>query len=659
MMHSDRSEYGHRRQHGDRGTRQWDDYNGRWEERREPRRDIPRDSYHKYGGDGHSSSERTSRSREYSDSPKMLHSKDSLNRERSRKSPVRRRMSSPDWSVSEKKRQRFTEDDYDNYRYRREPEDKMYRQSPDGFSRIHVPKDFKHTLQQEEDFKHRKTPQDSRNRHRHEEFTYKQQHDDLTYRRSSGYYRDRDGQERSRGWSQERTQSQDCSIKSYAKPRERNDSPSTDHNDYRQNGTRFPLNGSSGQSFEHDVTYQSPAVPEEKKSTNGFQRFLDVLNKGVNVDVLTKIVTRAPTGVEDRPCSPASLLSAVDRPQSPSCSGGQQGGQQYSQNWSESKESHRLASPQQRQRSFSPKGGSLSDEKPRQRSDGGQSYFSSNSRSRSPSVVEKITLTPEDEHKHRQMQDVLQAIGMDLGFEELGQMSHRIQERLYGKKDSDLGRHRKGSRERETRPAFSPKRQSRSSPSSRSSFSPLTQDYSLKKDSYSAQSDVTEVHQLQMHQAVEYAQQSSSSSLQDSEKCETNSLESTVAFQTFSPNATHTVSEPPPTPVMPTYSPVNYSPLLYPPLPPALPPNLPHVGPRFLLPHLPPFLPYPCVPPLNIHPAVLSQTRQILPQQLSSHQPQYFNLPDVNPIQPLSTTQKSKTPSRPRCLQVIETKQPG
>eukprot|EP00064_Thunnus_orientalis_P003750 superscaffoldBa00000319_g3761 len=198
-------------------------------------------------------------------------------------------------------------------------------------------------------------------------------------------------------------------------------------------------------SFEHDVTYQSPAVPEEKKSTNGFQRFLDVLNKGVNVDVLTKIVTRAPTGVEDRPCSPASLLSAVDRPQSPSCSGGQQGGQQYTQNWSESKESHRLASPQQRQRSFSPKGGSLSDEKPRQRSDGGQSYFSSNSRSRSPSVVEKITLTPEDEHKHRQMQDVLQAIGMDLGFEELGQMSHRIQERLYGKKDSDLGRHRKGS----------------------------------------------------------------------------------------------------------------------------------------------------------------------------------------------------------------------
>ncbi|KAM7418437.1 hypothetical protein PAMA_015859 [Pampus argenteus] len=631
-MHSDRSEYGHRRQHGDRGTRQWDDYNGRWEEKREPHRDITWDSYHKYSGDGHSSSERTSRRRrrEYSDSPTMLHSTDSLNRERSRKSPVRRRMSSPDWSVSEKKRRSFTEDDKDNYRYRGEPEDKMYRQSPDSFSHAHVPKDFKHTLPQEEDFKDRKTLQDSRNRHQQEEFTYKQQHDDLTYRRSSGYYKD--GQEKSQGHSQDRTQSHDHSMMSYAKPGETNDSPSTDY-DYHQNG-RFPLNESIGQSFEHDVTHQSPAVPEEKKSTNGFQRFLDVLNKGVNVDVLTKIVTQAQTEVEDRPCSPASMLSAVDRPWSPSCSGGQQGGQQYTQNWSESKESHRWVSPQQHHRSFSPKGASsLSDEKPLQRSDGGRSYFSSNSSSRSPSVVEKITMTPDDKHRH--MQDVLQAIGMDLGLEELGQMSHRIQERLYGKKDSDWGRHRKGSRERETRPAFSPKRKSRSSSSSRSSFSPLTRDYCLKKDLYSAQSDVTK-----MHQAVEYAQKSSSSSLQDNEKCKTHLVERTFA---------------PPTPVTPTYSPVNYSPLLYP----ALPPYSPHAGPASLWSPLPPFLPHPCYPPLNILPTVLSQTRQLLPQHLSNQQQPYCNLPGVNPVQPLNTTQKSKTLSRRRCLQVIETKQPG
>lgn len=212
-MMSNRSEYSHRRQYSDRSSRQWDGYDDRWEERRESHRDIPRDSYHKYGGDGHSSTERTSRSREYSDSPNRLYSKDSVSRDWSRKSPVRRRMSSPDWGASEKKRRRFTEDNEDDYRYRREPEDKSNRQSPDSFSRAHLTKDFKHTLPQEEDFKYRKTTQDFRHRYRHEEFTYRQQHDVLTHRRSSGYYKDRDGHERSRDRSQERTRSQDRSTK--------------------------------------------------------------------------------------------------------------------------------------------------------------------------------------------------------------------------------------------------------------------------------------------------------------------------------------------------------------------------------------------------------------------------------------------------------------
>lgn len=256
-------------------------------------------------------------------------------------------------------------------------------------------------------------------------------------------------------------------------------------------------------------------------------------------------------------------------------------------------------------------------------------------------MVEKITLTPEEEHKHRQMQDVLQAIGMNLGFEELGQMSHRIQERLYGKKDSDGGRNRRGSRERDARRAFSPRLQSRSS-SSRSSRSPSTQEYYTKKDSCSAQKDVRG-----LHQAVEYDQNSSNRFLQESEKCETSSQESTTVF---SQNPTYTVSEPSLTPVMPMYSPVSCSPVSFP----ALPPNLPHVGPGIFLPRLPPFHPYPRVPPLNIFPAVLAQTRHLLPQHISNRPP-LFNLP----IQPLNTTQKSKTLSRPRCLQVIETKQPG
>ncbi|AWP06273.1 putative cyclin-dependent kinase 12-like [Scophthalmus maximus] len=475
-MHSNRQS--HRRQHGDRSSRQRDDVDDRWEERREPHRDVPRDPYPKYGGNGHGSAERTNKSREYTDSSKRGYSKDTVGREWSRKSPVRGPTSSPDWGAAEKKRQKFAEGEED--RYRREPEDKKYRQSPDSYS------------QQEDDFKYRKTSQDSRHRHRHEEFTYRQQHDN-DYRQPSGYYKDGDHHENSWDRLEERTRSQESSTKS----------------------------------FESETTNRSPTV-FEPKSTKGFQRFLDVLNKGVNVDTLTKIVTQTSPEVSDGPRSPGSFMTTADSVWCPSSAGRQQGTHQNNHHWSESEGSQRLASPQPHHRSFSPKGCSPSDEKSLQRSDGGQSYYNLKSRSRSPTLVKNITLTPEDEHKQRQMQDVLQAIGMDLGSEELGQMSHRIQERLYGKKDSDRGRQWGGT----------------------------------------------------------------------------------------------------------------------------LPPNMPHVDPRLLL---PPYIPYSYSPPLNM--SVLTQRSHLLPT--SYPQSAFFNLPNVNPLPPLNTAQKAKTQTRPRCLQVIETKQPG
>ena len=122
-------------------------------------------------------------------------------------------MSSPDWGASEKKQRRYTEGDEDDYKYRRVPEDKTSRRSSDSFPHSHVSKDFKRTQPLEEDFNYRKTTQDSRHRYRHEDFTYRQQHDDLTGRRSSGYYKDRDGHERSWNHSQEKTRSQDRSTK--------------------------------------------------------------------------------------------------------------------------------------------------------------------------------------------------------------------------------------------------------------------------------------------------------------------------------------------------------------------------------------------------------------------------------------------------------------
>lgn len=207
-MYSHRFEPGHSRQYSDRSSRQWDGPSDCWE-RREPHRDTERDPHHKYGG----GKEMKSRSREYSDSLKRSSHKDILNRERSRRSPVRRHMSSPDWGASEKKRQKFTEDDDDDdYRYKRHTNSKASRQSPDS-SRAHTTKDFKHRLPQEEDFKYRNTTHESRHRHRHEEVPYRHRDDDLTCRQSSGQYRDRDGHERGWDCSPERTRSQNQSVK--------------------------------------------------------------------------------------------------------------------------------------------------------------------------------------------------------------------------------------------------------------------------------------------------------------------------------------------------------------------------------------------------------------------------------------------------------------
>lgn len=395
---------------------------------------------------------------------------------------------------------------------------------------------------------------------------------------------------------------------------------------------------------ESDVTKQRAAVAEHTKATKGFQRFLDVLNKGVNVATLTKIVTQTSAKVDNRPHSTTSSMNTTNHSWFP----GQQLHHQNSDHCSESEGSQRLASQQPQHRSFSPKVRCLSDENSQQRGNGEQNYSSSNGLLGSPSVVNKMTLTPEDEYKHKQVQDVLQAIGVNLGFEELGLMSHRIQERLYGKKDSD--HHCTRIRERDTKRAPSPRLQNESS-SSRSSFSPSTQEYYMRRDSYSAQRDLTK-EQLHAQQAIEYDQNSNSSILQESEYCEPDSKDSTFACQSFYQNPTYSLSVPSPAPTMPMHSPLNCPLLPYP----ALPPNLSQAEPGHFLPCMPPFLPYPHAPPMSILPAVFSPTRHLIPQYSGTPQP-LFNLP----IQPLNTSQKSKTSStsRPRCLQVIETKQPG
>lgn len=190
-MYSHRSD--HSRQYGVR--RHWDGDDEHWE-----KHETQRNSHRSYRG----SLERTSRSREYSDSPRRRYSKDSANRERRRKSPLRRRASSPDWGASERKRRRLTEDEED-YKYRHLAEGKTSRQlSLDG-ANVHPSTDLK----QEKDFESRKRMKGSGHRH-HEDFVYRKRHDDTQL---TGYNNDRDDRERTWDCARERTQSLDEPMK--------------------------------------------------------------------------------------------------------------------------------------------------------------------------------------------------------------------------------------------------------------------------------------------------------------------------------------------------------------------------------------------------------------------------------------------------------------
>ncbi|XP_019735387.1 uncharacterized protein LOC109521761 isoform X1 [Hippocampus comes] len=639
-MHSKRPEYGQRQTHGDRDRRWRDEYDKRQEERYEYHRNGQWDSYHHHGRSGSGRTERSSISTDYSDSPQKRYSKDSLVRDRDadRRSPVRGRLSSPDRRIAEKKRRRFTDDSRDAYSYGFEPDGKKYRQSPD-----HFPRDYKHPLPQEV----RRSMQDSRIHHRHEEFTsrYHQPYDS-SQRQLSTHNKAREDQGRNHSCSPERNLPQDDSKKRDVKSRERkNSSPA-----YGTDRARNYLDASKRQSLE-DVTKPSHDIPE-KKFSNGFQRFLDVLNKGVDVEVLNQIVIQTPGKDCGHPPSAASSHNAADHP----CVPGEQVGQQNVSKWNEENfgdECHRQPFPQ----SFSPKRSSPYDDRSVQRSDVGQGC----TRSKLPPVAEKKRLTPDDEHKHQQIQEVLQAIGVDLGSEELGQMSHRIKERLYGKKESHWSYQSVGSRERVTRSVCSPRRRSRSRSSSSSASSSSRSkhsysDYSVHRDSYNAQSNFKE------DQAWVPSATSNSRASLDHQKCE---IQATV-----SPNATCTTLRPTML-TTPAYGPVNTSPMVYPPLF----PNISNVGPRLLYPPLqslpphtpllpfpcrPPFMTYSCPSPLNVLPSVLAQTRHLLPPPMSNIQPSFLNLPNAPVALPkIDTPTKSKMLPRPRCLLVIDTKQPS
>ncbi|XP_020795526.1 serine/arginine repetitive matrix protein 1-like [Boleophthalmus pectinirostris] len=599
-MYSNKSDYdyGQRPPNNSRESRPWEEAAKR-EEWSEPARNSLQDAYNnyiKYSEDGHSRAERVG-SRGHGKTYSSEHTSD--------KDWRRKRPLSTERTVSEKKLRTFG--DKDQRRYQAEYAD-SYRQSPEHYS---------HGQRNEtvdEGYSHNITPEElSRYGQRQEEFHYSQYKEESHNKSATEYYKDQDSRERS--WSQDRTHSRDVFEKSYSPPRLRSGSYSRDHEDHSPSRTMYPLNGSSRQTELGHHRLSPPPIPPppppvEKKMSKGFQRFLDVLNMGVNVETLTKIVNQGSPDVNVR--QPSSPPLHTNRPwtDEPNLR------QQF---WPETERSSKPPFSSL-SRSYSSNGKTLSEERVVE----SRQFERKFPENRSASPTNKNSSFEED-NKRKQMHDVLQAIGINLEFEELGQMSSRIQERLYGKKQTEHALVQKEELERERkRRAYIPKCRSRSSSdSSLGSF----KDYK-KNPSYSSQKEETD-----------YSYYTDKRSTQPSATKHNVQMVPPTSYSV--PNA-----ELPPAPVItPSYTPTpNYPPASSvfipqyhssypqpPPLPPFPPPNMfpPFVPPNASVP--PPPMPHPFLPNLFIP---------------HKHLPMETNAQKAN----------SKNLQRPRCLQVISTK---
>ncbi|XP_038134889.1 cyclin-dependent kinase 12-like [Cyprinodon tularosa] len=615
-MYSRRSDYNHRRQDGDRNSRRnREDYDDRRGERHDLHSSTSRDSYHKYTRDGHSSTDRASKSRHYSGSPKRLRSSDSANRDWSRRSPQRRRLSPSSWDVPVDQRRKNTEDK-DNYRYRRDSSEKTYRASP---SRSSWNQQLRYSPSHEDDVRYRKTSPYSRSVRHREEFPPKRQYEDFSDADSPDRYEAK----RRHGSGQERTHSPDYSTKNQAEMR----STST-YDTYYESRASAQLNGSKEQYLKSDGTPQSAARPEEK-SSKGFQRFLDILNKGVNVDVLNQIVSQSPKPQFDGRISSSSFVKVSDERWYSGSTEREQKGYADNSRWKESKGSLRSLSPQRDHGSASPNGNQVS-------------VREGSFEAKSPSV-EKITMTPEELQKHKQMQDVLQAIGMDLGIEELGQMSHRIQERLYGKRDNEGGN--RFSRERSVEQPNPVRCRSRS-PSTPSVTSPRQSCYS-KRDTREEADMPQSGYSLELNQKSSLEDQGSVGNRASPMK-----IPPTPNAPTALPfNPIHSVKQlpPPSMPPFPPYPPSNSLPPSYPNVPPPPLPFLPPFGSGNFFPRNPHMLRTPAVPPPPLSqfgPLVPPHTQLLNPTSIHAQQA-------MNPVEKKKERLEKKK-ERPRFLQVIK-----
>ncbi|XP_056136540.1 uncharacterized protein LOC130113051 [Lampris incognitus] len=213
-------------------------------------------------------------------------------------------------------------------------------------------------------------------------------------------------------------------------------------------------------------------VEEENTVAKGFQRFLGVLNKGVDVSLLTRIVNddsiALPLSGEPLHTQPPFLKSTLQAPSKSESQGSYSGAPQLDCSLSKSRE--RSAEHLNHWGSHKDKH-NLPDEQYVQIEGEGGGHFGSRSRSRSPPAVEEKEVRLEEQQgqvrlkeQQGQLQNILETLGLSIDADELNRLTERTQERLYGKKEDD-GQRGDDSQERD-RCQTSPQRIHRHSSSS-------------------------------------------------------------------------------------------------------------------------------------------------------------------------------------------------
>ena len=179
---------------------------------------------------------------------------------------------------------------------------------------------------------------------------------------------------------------------------------------------------------------QSPAttVMENNLAVKGFQRFLSVLNKGVDIDMLNRIVNDN----EHPPPTGQGLLHSSQTPAVKEESGVCESDSQPLQCGAGQRDrpSGRKERPTElldQHISIEPcKKNIQREEKPAQSDAGVDRHFGSSRRSRSPPVVEEKK--PKLEQHQEDLQNILNMIGFSMDADDMSKLAERTQNRLYG-----------------------------------------------------------------------------------------------------------------------------------------------------------------------------------------------------------------------------------